>query len=81
MVPPREAVTVNSVLASSSPTPVGLTVRVIPEMASSSSSIVVMTDEVPKDVVPPPSEGLDIVTLNVSPDSSKVSSVVWTVKV
>ena len=68
----------NSVLASSSPKPVGLTVRVIPEMASSSSSIVVLTDfEVPRlGAGPPPPDGLDIVTLNVSPDSSKVSSVV-----
>ena len=72
----------NSVLPSSSPTLVGLTVRVMPEMASSSSSIVVVTtDAVPMvGVGPPPPEGLEMVTVNVSPGSSNVSSFVCTVK-
>ena len=81
--PPSAAVTVNEVFPSSSPTLLGLTVSVTSVTASSSSSIVVVTtDEVPRlGVAPPPPDGPDIVTVNVSPDSSKVSSVVCTVNV
>ena len=62
----------------------GFTLRSMREGASSSSVIVVVIDfEVPRlGAAPPPPEGLDMETVNVSPvPSSMVSSVVWTVNV
>ena len=60
----------------------GSTLSVIPVGASSSSVIVVETEDVPRlGAGPPPPDGLEMVTVNVSSDSSVVSSVVWTVKV
>ena len=56
----------------------------MPDGASSSSVMVVVTDfDVPRlGVGPPPPDGLEMVTVKVSPvPSSRVSSVVWTVKV
>ena len=83
VVPPfRVAVTVTDVAESSSPRVLGLALRVIPVGASSSSVIVVLTEDVPKDVVPPPPDALEMVTVKVSPvPSSMASSVVWMVKV
>ena len=85
VVPPLSvAVTVTEVAASSSPRVLGLALNAMPDGASSSSVIVVVIDfEVPRvGAGPPPPEGLDIVTVNVSPvPSSMVSSVVWTVNV
>ena len=85
VVPPlRVAVMVTEVAASSSPRLDGLALSVMPDGASSSSVIVVVTDcVVPRlGAGPPPPDGLDMVTLKVSPvPSSIVSSVVCTVKV
>ena len=85
MVPPfRVAVTVIDVAESSSPRVLGLALRAMPVGASSSSVMVVVTDfDVPRlGAGPPPPEGLEIVTVNVSPVPSSISSsVVWTVKV
>ena len=84
VVPPFSvAFTVTDVAASSSPRVLGLAERVMPVGAASSSDIVVLTEDVPKlGVGPPPPEGLEMVTVNVSPvPSSMVSAVVWTVKV
>ena len=51
-------------------------------VAASSSVIVVVTEDVPRlGAGPPPPDGLEMVTVNVSSDSSVVSSVVCTVKV
>ena len=67
---------------SSSPRLDGLALSVMPVGAASSSVIVVEIEDVPKDVAPPPPDGLEMVTVKVSPvPSSIVSSVVWTVKV
>ena len=80
--PSNVAVTVTEVAASSSPKLLGLALNVMSVGASSSSVIVVLTDDVPRlGAGPPPPDGLDIATVNVSPDSSKVSSVVCTVNV
>ena len=55
----------------------------MPDGAASSSVIVVVTDfDVPRlGAGPPPPDGLEMVTVNVSSDSLVVSSVVCTVKV
>ena len=81
--PSNVAVTVTEVAASSSPKLLGLALSVMPVGASSSSVIVVLTDDVPMvGEEPPPPDGLDIVTVNVSPvPSSMASSVVCAVKV
>ena len=84
VLPFSVAVTVTDVAASSSPRLDGLALSVIPVGASSSSVIVVVIeDDVPMvGEGPPPPEGLDMETVNVSPvPSSMVSLVVWTVKV
>ena len=78
------AFTVTLVALSSSPSVFGLADSVIPVGASSSSVMVVVTDfEVPKlGAGPPPPDGLEMVTVNVSPvPSSMVSSLVCTVNV
>ena len=83
-VPPfNVAVTVTDVAASSSPRLEGLALRVIPD-ASSSSAMVVVTVAVVLRVGagPPPPDGLEMLTVNVSPvPSSTSSSVVCTVNV
>ena len=84
VVPPFSvAVTVIDLAESSSPRVLGLALRAMPVGASSSSVMVVLTDDVPNvGVAPPPPEGLEMVTVKVSPvPSSMVSPVVWTVKV
>ena len=83
VLPFSVAVTVNEVFASSSPTLVGFTVRAIPVGASSSSVIVVLTEEAVPSVGagPPPPEGPEMETVKVSSCSSRVSSVVCTVNV
>ena len=84
VVPPFSvAFTVMLVALSSSPNVSGLAVSVIPVGASSSSVIVVLTVAVPSvGVAPPPPEGLDMLTVKVSPvPSSMTSSAVCTVKV
>ena len=81
--PFRVAVTVTDVAVSSSPRLLGLALSVMPVGASSSSVIVVVTEAVPRlGDGPPPPDGLEMVTVKVSPvPSSIVSSVVCTVKV
>ena len=85
VVPPFSvAVTVTDVAASSSPRAEGFADSVMPVGAASSSVIVVVTVfEVAKlGAGPPPPEGLEMVTVNVSPvPSSITSSVVCTVNV
>ena len=82
--PSRVAVTSTSVAGSPSPTLVGSTDNVMAVGVSSSSLIVVVTDLAVLLSVgagPPPPCGLEIVKVNVSPDSSRVSSTVATVTV
>ena len=81
VLPFMVAVTVTDVALSSSPRLLGLALSVMPVGAPSSSVMVVVTDEVPSVGVAPPPDGLDIVTVNVSSDSSTLSSVVCTVNV
>ena len=74
------------VALSSSPRLFGLALSVMPVGVSSSSVIVVvmaLRAVLPRlGAGPPPPAGLEMLTVNVSPvPSSKVSSVVWTVKV
>ena len=82
VLPFRVAVTVTDVAASSSPRLDGLALSVMPDGASS-SVIVVETEDVSRlGAGPPPPDGLEMVTVKVSPvPSSIVSSVVCTVKV
>ena len=83
MPPCSVAVTVTDVAASSSPRLDGLADSVMPVGASSSSVMVVLTEDVPKLAEgPPPPVGLEMVTVKVSPvPSSTSSSVVSTVNV
>ena len=83
VLPFSVAVTVTEVAESSSPRLEGLALNVMPDGASSSSAMVVETDDVPRvGASPPPPDGLEMITLNVSPvPSSMVSSVVSTVNV
>ena len=60
----------------------GLALSSIQPRAPSSSEMVVVTDDLPsRGAGPPPPEGLETVTVKVSPGSSTVSSMVLTVKV
>ena len=84
VLPFMVAVTVTDVALSSSPRLLGLALSVMPVGAASSSVIVVVTLLVVARLGagPPPPDGLEIVTVKVSPaPSSIVSSVVCTVKV
>ena len=84
VLPFSVAVTVTDVAESSSPRLFGLALNAMPDGAASSSDIVVVIDfDVPRlGAGPPPPDGLDSVTVNVSPvPSSIVSSVVCTVNV
>ena len=83
VLPPRVAVIVMDVALSSSPRVLGSALSVMPVGAASSSVIVVETEDVPRlGAGPPPPDGLEMVTVKVSPlPSSMLSSVVCTEKV